>query len=427
MSIGRHCYFNNKNLNLDNTFEVTSVDALGQPEVRVNSYQLARSDGEKVTAQFYGGREIKVKGRIVATSRVDMEQKLDTLKTYLVGTEKDFDIEVAGATRRYTATNTNFNNSINGYYCEWEADFTADALAKDLISTSLTYGTYTTSPTSYNFTIAGSYKTKPYIDFTVNQVNPYWQAKYLQIQNASENQRIRFTREWGWFDRVVVDGFNRTVSLYPTTKTEIDDCDDATDWTSTHTLSLEETNMIEGIGALKVVMAGAAVTTDFIRLDSTSIELSSTTGTVIVPVFIPTPTAGAVASVSLYIGKNATLAADYDYWTLTTQWDGSAITENAWNYFTFDMSTAVTGTNGTPDRTAILSLQVVITGTSAAMQLNGAYLDYITLQKASVTSEVLDYEGTFPDLTLGSTTLTFSDELTSRDITVTGNYIKRYL
>jgi len=79
------------------------------------------------------------------------------------------------------------------------------------------------------------------------------------------------------------------------------------------------------------------------------------------------------------------------------------------------------------DRTAIISVQVTIYGTSAAMQLNGVFLDYITLQKAGITATALDYEGTFPYLDIGSSTIVASDEFTSRNITITGSYSKRYL
>jgi hypothetical protein len=185
--------------------------------------------------------------------------------------------------------------------------------------------------------------------------------------------------------------------------------------------------MKEGVGCLKVVMGGAAAATNFIRLDATAIDLSSTMGKVIIPLFIPTPSAGAVASVSFNVGSDATLAANWAIWTVATQWDGSALATNAWNYVVVDLSVAPTSTNGTPVYTAVKSIAIVINGTSAAMQLSGVFLDYLTLQKPSVVSTVLDYEGTFPYLDIGSSTIAITDELTSRNITITGAYSKRYL
>jgi hypothetical protein len=204
--------------------------------------------------------------------------------------------------------------------------------------------------------------------------------------------------------------------------------DSITDWTSSHTLSLDTTNEIEGTGANKVVMAAAALRASFFRLNyATTVDLSSTMGSILMPIFIPTPTAGAVQSIRLLIGKNATLAADYVYWDITTQYDGSVLATNAWNYINLDLATAVTGTNGTPDRTLTKSIEIAITGTAATMQLNGALLDYISVYKASVVGETLDFEGTFPDLNLGTCALTVEDEFTARSIVITGNYYKRWL
>jgi hypothetical protein len=205
--------------------------------------------------------------------------------------------------------------------------------------------------------------------------------------------------------------------------------DSATGWTSTTaTISLDTANEIEGTGAVKAVMAAASLFCDFDRLNyATNIDLSSTIGIVILPIFIPTPTAGAVANIRFTAGSDASLGTNSLYWNVSTQYDGSAIATNAWNYIKVDLSTAATSTSGSPVRTAIKSIRVSIQGTAATMQLNGALLDYISLYKTSVVGETLDFEGTFPDLNLGTCALTVEDEFTARSIVITGNYYKRWL
>ena len=421
-----YCIFNGHRLDTGN-YETNSIE-LNAPSIRLNKYELARYDGVIITNKQYGERTIKISGRILANNLIEAEERLDTLNSYLNDSNKELIVEIAGATRKFDATLSSFVVNKTGYSFNWIATFVSNSIGENPDTTTLTFGTYSSSSTSYVNTISGSYKAEPVIDMTVNKIDPFWEYAYLDIYNAARNERLRITRIWNWFDRVVVDGSAKTVSLYATTKTVIDTCDSTTGWTSTHTLSADTTNMKEGDGCLKVVMAGAAATTDFIRLNnSTTIDISASAGYIIIPLFIPTPTVGAVASVSFYGGKNATLAADYDYWTVSTQWDGSAIATNAWNFLKVDLSTAPTGTNGTPDRTLVKSLKVVINGTAATMQLNGALLDYLTIQKAGITSSSIDYEGTFPYLDIGSTTLVISDELTSRNITITGYYTKRYL
>lgn len=416
------------NFDLKNTnYHVTKID-VSSPKPKVNKYELARGDGQVISYQNYGERLVTVTGSLKATTIDEMHDRLDVLKQNLVGINKTLDVYIGTKKRRYVATMDSFNYTTAGYFCEYEVVFTCDAFAKELTGTSLTFGTYTANNTSYSNTITGSYKAEPYIDFTVTNCISYIDAKYIQIKNASLNQRIRFTKTWTFGDRVIVDAGNKTCTIYPSTRTVIDNMDSITDWTSSHTLSLDTTNEIEGTGANKVVMAAAALRASFFRLNyATTVDLSSTMGSILMPIFIPTPTAGAVQSIRLLIGKNATLAADYVYWDITTQYDGSVLATNAWNYINLDLATAVTGTNGTPDRTLTKSIEIAITGTAATMQLNGALLDYISVYKASVVGETLDFEGTFPDLNLGTCALTVEDEFTARSIVITGNYYKRWL
>jgi hypothetical protein len=419
-----YCVYNGNNLNTGN-YETNSI-TVNPPSIKLNKYELARRDGVVVTNKQYGERTIKISGRVLANNITEADTRLDTLNTYFNYDNKDLIVEVAGVNRKYNATPNGFSVTKTGYSFAWEATLTSSSFGEAITTTALAFGTYTT-PTSYVNTILGSFKAEPTIDMTVNQVEPYWTTKYIDFNNPYRNERLRITRTWNWYDRVVINGADKTVSLYASTKTVIDACDVTTGWTSSHTLSLDATNMKEGVGCLKNVMAGAAVLVSYSRLNATAIDLSSTMGKVIFPIFIPTPTAGAVLSVRFQIGSDATLAANWDQFDVTTQWDGSALTTNAWNYIVIDLASNPTGTGGTVNRAAIKSILIAVCGTSGALQLNGVLLDYISLQKAGVTATTIDYEGTFPEYGLGTSSILVEDELTSRNITVTGTYVKRYL
>lgn len=416
--------FNSQNLGLVN-YQITKIN-VSMPKTKIAKFELVQADGQVVTSRFFGERVVNVSGRILANSLDEMQSRLDTLKTWINGYEKPLDITIANTNRRYTATVQNFNFTTQGYYCEWNIDFSCDSLASDQTSTTLTMGTYTSSPTLYTNTIAGTYFAEPSFDFTVNQVIPYWTNKYLQFTNPVTQERIRMTRSWLPSDRVVINGKTKTVSIFASTATIISTLDSITGFTTSHTLTLDTTNEIEGTGCAKIVMAGATTSTTLARLNSTAISLSSSDGTVLIPIFIPTPTSGSVATVRFTIGSDATLATNFGYWDKTTQWDSSPIATNAWNYFAFDLSIAFTSSTGTPSRTAIISIQVELRNTTN-FQLNGWLVDYISTYVVSSTSTALDYENLIPYLDTGSSTITVSDEFTSRNITMTGSYFKRYL
>lgn len=425
-------FFRYNNVRLDQRdisgYEVHNIDAGQIPTPRVSKYNLARADGEKVTGVNYGGRKITIEGRIFAVDRNDMEAKLDDLKYYLSGTDKNLDIEVRGAIRRFKATLESFTTTINGYSCEYTAVFTCDAYGKDVNTTSLTLTSpMTSSPLIDVNTITGNGKARPTFDFTIAGVDPYWTSKYLDIKNTALNKTMRINRTWGWYDRVVIDGEAKSVSLYASTKTVVDECNSTSGWTSTHTLSLESSLMKQGTGCLKNVMAGAAILLSFIKLNHTAVDYSSNMGKVILPIFIPTPTAGAVSSIDFKIGSNTTFGTNYCYWRKTTQFDGSALATNAWNYLEIDLSTSPTSTTGSPVRGTIISTGVDINGTSAAMQLSGVLLDYMTIQKAGITATALDYAGVFPEYEPGLANINFTDEFTMRRITRSAYYTKRYL
>jgi hypothetical protein len=418
--------FNGLKLKSDSYF-ISKID-VSSPKTTVNKYELVRADGQIVTNQNYNERIIKIDGNIKANDLDDMLVKLDTLKQNLVGIDKNLDVYIGTQQRRYTATVNSFNYTTSGYFCEFSIEFTANAFGKEFNSTALTFGTYTSSPTTYTNTIQGNYHALPYLRFKFTSVIPYLNSAYLQIYNANTNQRMRITRTWGFEDTLIIDGENKSVSVYPTTQTTIDTMDSTTGWTADtgETLSNDSVNRLQGNSSIKNQMSTTKAYTFVQRIgSSTSIDLSHNSGYVVVPIYIPNPASGTVNKVRFQFGSRADYVTDYAYLDVTQQYDGTAIQYSEWNYFKFDMSTAPTIT-GSPNRTAIISIQIVLYFATTG-KINGWNTDCITLNKPSITAITQDYEGTFPDLNIGSNSLVISDEFTRRSTTITGSYYKRYI
>lgn len=423
-----YCLFNTNDLNA-NGFEVLEVDYYDTAKALVNKHQMVRGDGEVITDKRYGERLIKLRGRVIASNRKDMETKLDTLKSYLTEPNKQLDIMALDKVRRFTATVTGFTTTVSGYMCNFDITFAASPFGVETAATAITLTTPRTAASASDAnTFGGTYKAPVSLDFTITRCSPYWESKYIDLQNTVLNQKLRLNRVWGWSDRVVVNGEARTVSIYPATKTVIQNCDSLTidgytSWQGVNiTASLDTTNKIEGVGCVKGVMAGATATATLLMNTAANVSLLSTIGDVLVPVFIPTPTSGTVAKLRVQITD---WSAKVAYWDLTTQYDGSAIAYNAWNLFKFD-SNVPTADSGIANRALLSKIEFILYATTT-MQLNGVLLDYIAAFKANPVATTMDYQGNFVEFNPGSGTLVISDEFTTRSITASGSYVKRYL
>lgn len=402
------------------------------PKIVLNKYQLANTDGEIVTNTNWGEKLIEVEGRTTGDSVNDLHENLDELFVKLTNYNKNLDLTVNGSTRRYTATIKDTKVDVhdsNNCVALWSIIFTCSAYSSATSATSITYGTYTSSNTSYVKSILGSYKATPSFTLTVNTVVPYYNYLYLQLQNTTTNQLMRFTRLWSPDDVISIDGETKEVNIYATTRTTIQNMDSDFNWSAPDTnttLSLNTNDFIEGTGCLQIDMSGTNSTLSFKRITMTAVDLSSTVGYLIIPLYMPTTTGGAYDFIRFYLTDDNTFT-NYYYYDVSTQIDGSAITVDEWNYFKIDLSGTPDGSSGTPDRENIDNIMVTIHGTSSSLQASGVLLDYIVLMKPSVTSEPLDYEGSFIDYNIGNNTLVVTDEFDSRNITITGNYVKRYI
>jgi hypothetical protein len=369
----------------------------------------------------YGGRKISISGYIMSSSVADMDLKIDELKRRLKGRNKDLVFYVAGSLRKYVGTLEGFTTEVSGHHCKWDAIFSCDAFGVDIDATTLSFTTpFSDDPHYEVIDWDGTYNAKPILDFTINMCEPYWEARYIDIENTLLNRRLRLTRVWNWFDRFIVNPETKEVSLYETTKTIIDNCDSITGWTGTNFgVVLNTSSMIEGLGCINFSTDPNQSSASLQRLNGASVDLSPTAGIVIIPMNMDLDS-GSFNSMRFTIGSDATLANNYCYW----DFDDSVITLNEWSYLVIDLSETPTGSSGSVDREDIKSIQIRYNGT--AFQISGN-IDYITVQKAGVSAIALDYEGIFPEYEPGTGTIKISDEFDNRDISISGTYYKRYL
>ena len=433
--------FNSHELNTE-PHKVLGVDVRGMPSILLSKYQLARADGEVITNANYGERQIVVEGRtkVIYDSTIgdpsigniacdNLDFFIDQLKSWLLGLNRELDVVINHETRRFIATlsNTKFEYKEDDV-CLWNITFNASAISTGVDEINLTLGKYTDNDTLYTNTVLGNYRTSPILTFELNKVTPYWQANYIEIANPILNERMRITREWNWFDKLVVDGEAKTVSIYETAKLVFDTCDDFEVWDYEHyPIDEEIANHLQGSACLRIDMPGAANKVECPSFDRpTTSYFESGNGYLIIPVYLPETQSGAINSVSFYCGKNATLAADYEYWTVTKDYDGTDLKEDDWSFIVIDLSSAPTGSNGTPDRSKVKSVKIQINGT-ANMNFFGGLIDYITIQKPNPTAVNSDYLGKFVNIEPNAGNLKITDDFDTRDIDITGKYKKKYL
>lgn len=90
------------------------------------SFGLARERGSILVDTNYKTKEITIAGRITGTNQADLENNIDITKELLSREGKNLDIDYAGGTRRYKATNIIFDvdrQYFNLNYAPYSATF----------------------------------------------------------------------------------------------------------------------------------------------------------------------------------------------------------------------------------------------------------------------------------------------------------------
>lgn len=194
---------------------IQNVDVQQLPKRALETYKLARQNGEAVVSTFFDYREIVVTGAFVTQSKASFEAARDTLLNYIAQPSGTFDTTIAGALRRYTVTlsdNTNVPEFFGGY-ASIELHFNAyDPFGYDLTATTIAMGTVTSTPTTYSVTFGGTWDSRPLLNFTVSSFTGSG-LRDLIITNPLTGRAMTIERTWANADAVIVDMKNMTVTV----------------------------------------------------------------------------------------------------------------------------------------------------------------------------------------------------------------------
>lgn len=178
---------------------------------------FADADGGSIPDENYPSRIVKIGGSIHGSSQADLDNRIDTFKSYFRGIDKNLDIAYGAGTRRYIATKNavSISRQNKALFATFSAEFICtNPFGLDTSSTSLinqlnyTSPTYTATPT-----IGG---TAPYQlpIFTITIDALTGTGDYIQLANDNNTQEMLLYGlglEAG--DVIIIDCVNRIVTV----------------------------------------------------------------------------------------------------------------------------------------------------------------------------------------------------------------------
>lgn len=420
--------FNNFRLDI-NGYKVDELDTSQMPDIRLNKYELAHDDGSVITGKYFGEKKIVAKGRVNGSDVIDMNDKLDALKYQFSLINRPLDYEINGETRRCTATVASLSIDVSGYACFYTVTFSCNSYAELIDSTTLTFNSPTTSGPSYHaLSIDSNYNPHLSVDLTVNSYNGVATNDSITIENVTNGERMRVTREWRWADKLSVDGENRQVWVYPATLLSFDTFDTSvrtTTVTASTTDSVVDSLFFEGSGMLEVLHTGSSTSLEFYTIgdfDGSTLNLDNSDYLIFV-LYGPSALSN-TTNIQVRFGNSPTTT-NYKYANLTTQYDGAALTDRGFAVMKVDLNSLSTAGTGASLLT-VSEIRFVFTG-SGSYGNKPIYIDGLYASEVGATPELVDYEGSFVTLNPGSNQIKISDNFITRNYTITGSYKKRFI
>lgn len=181
-------------------------------------YTLAHANASVIPYVSYPSKQITVTGMVIGSDIATLDQALDTFRSYFIGTARNLDIGYAGGVRRYTAT---LNQSTIGrpgglLYAPFQLTFIAtNPFGTDITNTVAINSTANTAvPYLPTYTFSGSAPTqRPVITVTFSAMTGNTTAQSVTVSNNATSQGITVNRLWGATDVLVIDCFNKTVTI----------------------------------------------------------------------------------------------------------------------------------------------------------------------------------------------------------------------
>ena len=230
MSMTRSAIFNGLDLSSLTGVSITGIDYNDMPARTVAAYPLARTDGSKQIAAFFNNRVVQIFGLINDSGgQGAFEADRATLMQSLVGQDLPLDIIIGSVQQRFFATLTsliftdatgsaNQNNSdtnaglgIFTITFQCSSPFGIDPNLQNGLTTTV----ISASPSTQNLaTIAGTYKTAPYISVYITSGTGLGvAANFVQLTNPVTGKYILITRAFAVGELLVVDVYNKKVTV----------------------------------------------------------------------------------------------------------------------------------------------------------------------------------------------------------------------
>lgn len=179
-------------------------------------YELANVNRNVIPFVNYPKRVISASGRIIGSTIAECDGYIDTFKGYFRGIGQNLDIGYNSTTRRYIATAQAPRIIRPGgmAYADWSLEFLAQPFGQDTSATTAVTATARTSATyADDYTFLGSAPWQaPIIRVEINSLTG-GTGKYIAIENAATGQQIMITRDWAADDVLLIDTYNRLVTV----------------------------------------------------------------------------------------------------------------------------------------------------------------------------------------------------------------------
>jgi len=166
------------NLNINDLVSYITQDTThdNAPSRVLNSYKVARRDGDKLVNAYYGSKEIILNGYVIGTSQADFESKVDTLKKNLSRIQGTLLITCNGVNRQYNSTTSEVQVKRASDNIDWAPVsirfLVPDGKGYDTAVTNVTYAVDTVLSFIGWFVNGGSAEAFPVFTLTINaQVN----------------------------------------------------------------------------------------------------------------------------------------------------------------------------------------------------------------------------------------------------------------
>jgi hypothetical protein len=194
------------------------IDHTGNPDKSMSLFALADADGSSIPSINYPSKPITLEGAIKGSSAADLDDRIDTFKSYFTGKDKNLDIAYGSGTRRYIATARTIPvvRKTRPLYATFSVDlictnpFGIDTSTSNLwtAKSAFTGNTFTETPT-----VGGSAPTQlPIFTITINSLTGT--GDYVLISNDNNNQEILiYGQGLANGDVIIIDCEQRIVTI----------------------------------------------------------------------------------------------------------------------------------------------------------------------------------------------------------------------